>query len=107
MFRAPLDSFHLTGPDRPEWIDQVLSPESLRKTGYFDAEAVQKYRAAIPRMRRTLRRTGIEMGLAAVTATQLWHHLFISGDLAELPRGVPSSKFQAPSWELGPVAVAG
>ena len=25
------------------------------------------------------------MGLVAVTATQLWHHLFISGDLAELP----------------------
>ncbi|MBO0698439.1 MAG: asparagine synthase (glutamine-hydrolyzing) [Zavarzinella sp.] len=85
MFRAPLDSFHLDDPDRPPWIDQVLSPESLRKTGYFDVAAVRKYRAAVPRMRRTLRRTGIEMGLAAVTATQLWHHLFISGDLAELP----------------------
>ena len=36
MFRAPLDSFHLIGPDRPQWIDQVLSPESLKKTGYFD-----------------------------------------------------------------------
>ncbi len=84
MFRAPLDSFHLGGPDRPTWIDQVMSPESLKKTGYFDAEAVRKHREAIPKMRSSLAKTGIEMGLAAVTATQLWHHLFISGDLADL-----------------------
>jgi asparagine synthase (glutamine-hydrolysing) len=89
MFRAPLDSFHLTGPDRPAWIDQVLSPEALRKTGYFDVNAVAKYRAAVPHMPRTLKRTTVEMGLAAVTATQLWHHLFISGDLAELPTQRP------------------
>jgi asparagine synthase (glutamine-hydrolysing) len=107
MFRAPLDSFHLTGPDRPAWIDQVLSPESLRKTGYFDVEAVQKYRTAVPHMRRTLRRTGIEMGLAAVTATQLWHHLFISGDLAELPRAVSSFRFQVSSCDLEPLSAAG
>jgi asparagine synthase (glutamine-hydrolysing) len=37
-------------------------------------------------MRRGLGRTGLEMGLTAVTATQLWHHLWISGDLADLPR---------------------
>jgi asparagine synthase (glutamine-hydrolysing) len=85
MFRAPLDSFHLTDAGRPAWIDQVLSPESLRKTGYFDADAVEKWRAAVPHMRRTLTRTTVEMGLVAVTATQLWHHLFISGDLTELP----------------------
>jgi asparagine synthase (glutamine-hydrolysing) len=103
MFRAPLDSFHLSGPDRPAWIDQVLSPESLRKTGYFDVAPVEKYRAAVPRMRRTLRRTGIEMGLAAVTATQLWHHLFISGDLADLPAQIPSTEFSAPMRELAAV----
>jgi asparagine synthase (glutamine-hydrolysing) len=105
MFRAPLDSFHLIGPGTPAWIDQVLSPESLRKTGYFDVEAVRKWRSAIPRMRRTLAKTSIEMGLAAVTATQLWHHLFISGDLAEL--SVPGSKFQVPSWDPEPMAAAG
>jgi asparagine synthase (glutamine-hydrolysing) len=107
MFRAPLDSFHVEGPDRPPWIDQVLSRESLRRTGYFDPDAVEKWRAAIPTMRRTLAKTSIEMGLAAVTATQLWHHQFISGDLAEMPTKVPSSKFQVPSSELEPVAVGG
>jgi asparagine synthase (glutamine-hydrolysing) len=88
MFRAPLDSFHLTGPGVPGWIEQVLSPESLKQTGYFDPVAVAKYRQAIPRMRRTLMKTGIEMGLVAVTATQLWHHLYISGDLADIPSRV-------------------
>ena len=39
MFRAPLDSFF----DRqvPAFVDQLLSAESLRKTGYFHAPAVQ------------------------------------------------------------------
>ncbi|HEX3147134.1 MAG TPA: asparagine synthase (glutamine-hydrolyzing) [Gemmataceae bacterium] len=83
MFRAPLDSFHLTG-NGSAWINEVLSPESLRKTGYFDAEAVAKSRAEVTTMRRGLKRTSVEMGLAAVTATQLWHHLFVSGDLAAI-----------------------
>jgi asparagine synthase (glutamine-hydrolysing) len=104
MFRAPLDSFHVTSPDRPAWIDQVLSDESLRKTGYFDAAAVRKHREMIPKMRTSLGKTTIEMGLAAVTATQLWHHLFISGDLADLGCRVPSSKFQVPSSEPGSLA---
>jgi asparagine synthase (glutamine-hydrolysing) len=100
MFRAPLDSFHLIGPNRPKWIDQVLSPESLRKTGYFDVQAVRKYREAIPNMRRTLAKTSIEMGLAAVTATQLWHHLFISGDLADIEPRLPPAECGPGSREL-------
>ena len=32
---------------------------------------------------------GNEDRTMAVTATQLWHHLFISGDLAELPTRRP------------------
>ena len=30
-------------------------------------------------------RTSVEMGLVGVLATQLWHHTFIDGNLAELP----------------------
>jgi asparagine synthase (glutamine-hydrolysing) len=100
MFRAPMDSFHLDEPDRPAWIDQVLSPESLRKTGYFDADAVKRYRDAIPKMRRSLAKTNILMGLAAVTATQLWHHLFVSGDLAEIPSRVSSFEFRVSGSKL-------
>jgi asparagine synthase (glutamine-hydrolysing) len=85
MFRAPLDSFHLTGGHVPKWIEQVLSRESLKKTGFFDVEAVMHHRERLPKMWHNFKRTSVEMGLVAVTATQLWHHLFISGDLADLP----------------------
>jgi asparagine synthase (glutamine-hydrolysing) len=85
MFRAPLDSFHLTAAQAPRWIEQVLSRESLRKTGFFDVDAVLHHRERLPKMWTGYKRTSVEMGLVAVTATQLWHHLFISGDLADLP----------------------
>lgn len=85
MFIASFDSLEMTGPKAPRWIDQVLSPESLQKTGFFDPMAVAKWRDRLPRMWHTWKRTSVELGLVAVTATQLWHHLFISGDLAEIP----------------------
>ena len=85
MFRAPLDSF--VGEQKESWIDQVLSPESLAKTGYFDPEAVARFRQQLPTL-KGLARTGVGMGLTAVTATQLWHHLYISGGLCELPKAV-------------------
>jgi asparagine synthase (glutamine-hydrolysing) len=88
MFRAPLDSFHLTGDRAPRWIEQVLSRQSLRQTGFFDVDAVLQYRERLPTMWGGLKRTSVEMGLVAVTATQIWHHLFISGNLADLPSKV-------------------
>ena len=33
----------------------------------------------------SLPRLSVEMGLMAVVATQLWHHLFMGGGLADLP----------------------
>jgi asparagine synthase (glutamine-hydrolysing) len=87
MFRAPMDSWAGTRNEDRSWIDQVLSPESIRKAGYFDAEVVAQVRAKLakPRGRLAANRTSMEMGLTAVTATQLWHHLYISGDLCDLP----------------------
>jgi asparagine synthase (glutamine-hydrolysing) len=83
MFRAPFDSF--VGGQKESWIDQVLSAESLAKTGYFDATAVARFRSQLPAL-KGLARTGVGMGLTAVTATQLWHHLYVSGGLCDLPR---------------------
>lgn len=85
MFRAPLDAWVGTTGG---WIDQVLSPESLRKAGYFDPAAVAAARTRLTTMRRGIGRTGLEMGLTAVTATQLWHHLYLGGKLCELPARV-------------------
>ncbi len=84
IFRAPLDSFHLD--PEPPFVAQLLSEESLRRTGYFDAPAVHQWRRDFKKMREgSLPRLSVEMGLVAVVATQLWHHLFVSGDLAEMP----------------------
>ncbi|MBI3823664.1 MAG: asparagine synthase (glutamine-hydrolyzing) [Planctomycetes bacterium] len=84
MFRAPFDRFHSERP--PAFVEQLLSVESLRKTGYFDVEAVLHWRKAFKLMRaRSTQRTSVEMGLAGVLSTQLWHHLFIDSSLAEMP----------------------
>jgi asparagine synthase (glutamine-hydrolysing) len=84
MFRAPFDSFNFDAA--PPWVDQLLCPESLRKTGYFDAAAVTHWRQSYRRLwAHGLRRTSVEMGLVGVLATQLWHHIFIDAALADLP----------------------
>ncbi|CEF49131.1 unnamed protein product [uncultured bacterium] len=84
IFRAPLDSFHIE--PEPAFVSQLLSEESLRHTGYFDVSAVRHWRSSFRRMRPgSLPRLSVEMGLVAVLATQLWHHLYIEGTLADLP----------------------
>jgi asparagine synthase (glutamine-hydrolysing) len=90
MFRAPLTSFHIE--PAPAYVDQLLSPESLRRTGYFDPEAVIHWRKAYRNLRDgSLFRTSVELGLAAVTSTQLWHQTFIDSSLADVPFQRPSS----------------
>lgn len=85
MFRAPLDSFHDAGA--PPFVHQLLSEESLRKTGYFDADAVAHWRQAYKSLRAgSMARISVEMGLVGVLATQLWHHTFLGGGLADLPQ---------------------
>ena len=84
IFRAPLDSFHMD--PEPKFVGELLSEESLRRTGYFDVAAVHHWRKAFRQWRAgSLPRLSVEMGLAAVVATQLWHHTFIDGSLADLP----------------------
>jgi asparagine synthase (glutamine-hydrolysing) len=88
MFRAPMDSWlgASRGP-RDAWIGQVLSPDSLKKVGWFEPQAVQVAQEKLARMRkRSLGRAGLEMGLTAVMATQLWYHLYLGGGLCDLPQ---------------------
>ena len=89
IFRAPLDSFHIE--PEPPFVSELLSEESLHRTGYFDVAQVRYWRKAFRELRAgSLPRLSVEMGLAAVVATQLWHHTFIDGSLADLPTSVPS-----------------
>jgi asparagine synthase (glutamine-hydrolysing) len=85
MFRASLSKTFL-GPHRPAWVDQLLTEESLRRTGYFDPAKVAKQRrlqTLLPRM--TVGRFVYDVGLTCVVSTQLWHHLYCGGGLCDLP----------------------
>lgn len=100
IFRAPLDSFHME--PEPPFVAQLLSEESLRRTGYFDVAAVRHWRKAFRELRAgSLPRLSVEMGLTAVVATQLWHHQFIDGSLSDLPtgKGLPAAGKTAPNRE--------
>jgi asparagine synthase (glutamine-hydrolysing) len=89
MFRAPMDCFHLD--HAPAFVDQLLSEESLKKTGYFDPASVKHWRDRLSSLKpgKPLR-TAIEMGLVAVTSTQLWHQIFIDSSIADVPTGAGS-----------------
>ncbi len=85
MFRASLSKTFL-GDHRPSWVDQLISPESLRATGFFDPKAVARQVALQRRIPRiTPRRFVYDLGLTSVVSTQLWHHLFCGGGLCDLP----------------------
>ncbi len=89
MFRANFGRAFL-GPRRPPWVDQLLSDESLAKSGYFDPAGVRSARDVLLRKpRHSLQRLCLDMGLAAAIATQLWHHLYCGGGLADLPAWSP------------------
>jgi len=78
----------------PEWVDELLSEESLQATGYFDPRAVAESRARLERARRfSPGRYSLEVSMTSVIATQLWHHTWMGGGLADLP-----------TWESAPTS---
>jgi asparagine synthase (glutamine-hydrolysing) len=100
MFMAPMaESFLAAAPD---YVRQLLSAESLRRTGYFDVAAVRREftRYAGPRPPRL--RHFVEMGLVSVVATQLWHHLHLGGGLCDLPAAGPAPRIERPAGIRGP-----
>jgi asparagine synthase (glutamine-hydrolysing) len=100
MFRASLSGTFL-GPNRPAWVDQVLSPESLRATGYFDPKEVARQRSwqtLLPTV--TPRRFIYDLALTCVVSTQLWHHTFCGGGLCDLPTWEPPVRADEPLAEV-------
>ncbi|MFO0947671.1 MAG: asparagine synthase C-terminal domain-containing protein [Planctomycetota bacterium] len=84
MFRAPFANTFFEHP--PGFVDQLLSEESLRHTGYFDPARVKAFRDTYQQFRwGSGKRLTLEMGLTGVMATQLWHHTFLGGGLCDLP----------------------
>ncbi len=86
MFRASLSGTFL-GPERPPWVDQLISPESLRRAGWFDPAAVAAEvhkQTSMPRI--TAKRFVFDVALTCVVTTQLFHHLYLGGGLCDLPQ---------------------
>ena len=84
MFRAPTAETFLARP--PAFVRDLMSKESLARTGYFDAAAVEQDCAAVARGEGASLGTFGNLGLGGVVATQLWHHLYLGGGLCELPQ---------------------
>ncbi len=83
MFRAPFAETFLG--TAPAYVGQLLSEESLKKTGYFDVEAVRDFYVGSLAGRLKPWHFFSSMGLAGVLSTQLWHHQNLGGGLCELP----------------------
>jgi asparagine synthase (glutamine-hydrolysing) len=80
MFRAePI----IHGPGRPRWVDELLSPPSLARTGLFDPARVAAALAARDRP-WSPRRSLLQGGLTAVVSTQLLAHLYCGGGLCSI-----------------------
>jgi asparagine synthase (glutamine-hydrolysing) len=95
MFQAPRDSFFKHGV--PSYIDQLLSEEAIRATGYFDFAKVEHWRRQLNTRRlRPMHRTIVELGLMGVVSTQLWHAIYIDPALADLPRVQASRSSASP-----------
>ena len=89
MFRANLARAFVAA-DRPRWVDQLLSDEALKATGFFEPQAVAWARQLqLSKPLASLRRFALDMGLMGVISTQLWHHIYCGGGLCELPAWTP------------------
>lgn len=83
MFRAPLAESFLAQP--PAFVRELMSAESLARTGYFDVAQVRQDCELLAKSAGKGLGTFASLGLSGVVATQLWHHLYLGGGLCSLP----------------------
>jgi len=83
-YRAPIHRSFF-GCQRPDYIDDVLSPTALARAGVFNPDQVRQLtnKAAAG---RPLSETD-DMALVGILSTQLWHHHFV--DAWKLPLPLP------------------
>src|SRR5262245_56206247 len=79
MFRAPLAESFLANP--PAFVRELISAESMARTGYFDVTRVQRDCALLASAEGRALGTFMSRGLSGIVATQLWHHLYLGGGL--------------------------
>lgn len=77
-YRAPISRCFL-GENRPDYVDELLSPESLRGCGCFDPEKVAKLVEKGRKQDGGLLSERENMALVGVLSTQLLNRLFLEG----------------------------
>jgi asparagine synthase (glutamine-hydrolysing) len=75
-YRAPISRCFLRNPS-PDYIDELLSEKTLRRTGYFDPRKVKGLIEKGIRMDRNLLSERENMALVGIISTQLLHYMFI------------------------------
>jgi asparagine synthase (glutamine-hydrolysing) len=95
-YRAP-DAPAFFGPKAPEYVQELLSEESIRRSGLFDPTAV----SGLVRRARAGRITGFgeNQAFVGILSAQLWHHTFFA-------RAIPSQSFANVSATRGEVTPA-
>jgi asparagine synthase (glutamine-hydrolysing) len=85
-YRAP-DSESFFGPNAPEYVEELLSPRAIERTGYFNPAGVQK----LVQKCRAGGAVGFKdnMALVGVLSVQLLDHQFVRGQ--SLPTAASSA----------------
>lgn len=85
-YRAP-DAAAFFGEHRPEWLDEVTSPETITSAGVFDPTLVPHLLAKAARSAGAARPLGNtdNMRVLAVLSTQLLHQLVVAADTDATP----------------------
>ena len=73
-YRSP-DILAFFGSNTPEYVDELLSENTVRRYGYFDEKKVTRLLKKI-KMGRAIGYKD-NMALVGILSTQVWHHLFI------------------------------
>ncbi len=89
MFRAPTAESFLA--HAPAFVRELMSAESLARTGYFDVTRVRRDCELWERGEGGKFGNFASLGLGGVVATQLWHHLYLGGGLCSLPQWTNST----------------
>lgn len=76
-YRAP-DALSFVGPDAPEWVNEVMSPEALAAAGVFDPTgAATLWRKCRSRQDERQFSQADNMAVVGILSTQLLHQQFV------------------------------
>ena len=87
-YRAPDAAAFFCSGTGPDWLDDLLAPDAVRRAGVFQPEQVSGLIAKARAKQGRLGNTD-NMRLLAVVSTHLLYDQFVLGDIAGRASGVP------------------